>query len=149
MPLMSHRELLDAAEPIAEYLDAPVDQILRSLMQLGVEALAAGSVIESENRVYPPEPRSETDETCEPISRMGRSDWRAHAAVQKAIRAGAVPPIRLRACEDCGGRALYYHHDQGYAEEFWLSVVPVCARCHGARHSPARVEESVSDSPVS
>lgn len=57
----------------------------------------------------------------------------ARNAVTIEIRAGRLPPARDNDCKDCGKVAQVYHHES-YAEEDWLSVIPLCKRCHNTRH---------------
>jgi hypothetical protein len=59
---------------------------------------------------------------------------RAHATVQRAIKAGKMHPAHSVACASCGGPAEVYHHHKGYDREHWLTVVPLCALCHGKEH---------------
>jgi hypothetical protein len=66
-----------------------------------------------------------------------RADERARRAVQVAVLAGHLPPVKARRCADCEGPAAVYHHHSGYAPEHWLSVEPLCRKCHHRRH-PAR-----------
>ena len=63
------------------------------------------------------------------------ADPRAHAAIAHAVAAGVLPPVATVPCADCGGRARFRHHEQGYAPEHWLAVVPLCGRCHSRRHA--------------
>jgi hypothetical protein len=59
---------------------------------------------------------------------------KANAALQRAIRAGLVPPITATtACADCGKPATEYDH-RDYNKP--LDVDPVCHRCN-IRRGPA------------
>ena len=66
------------------------------------------------------------------------ADPRAHAAVQAAIAVGTLPPLNQTVCVGCGAASRAYHHHKGYAPEHWLSVEPLCPRCHRRRHSRGR-----------
>lgn len=54
---------------------------------------------------------------------------KARSAVAHAITAGKLPKASSLQCK-CGRQADEYHHHKGYAEEFHLDVVPMCAQCH-------------------
>lgn len=60
---------------------------------------------------------------------------KARIATYKAVVAGLIPKSSLLQCTDCGLQAKEYDHYKGYAEEEWLSVEPVCIRCHKKRTS--------------
>lgn len=58
---------------------------------------------------------------------------RAHRAVQCAIQAGTLAPVRAVPCAHCGRQAEVYHHE-AYDLPHWLDVVPLCRACHGEVH---------------
>lgn len=58
----------------------------------------------------------------------------ASEAVRQAIRRGELAPVTTRACLDCDGPAVHYHHEQGYEPEHHLDVAPLCRSCHLRRH---------------
>jgi hypothetical protein len=53
--------------------------------------------------------------------------YRAHNAVNNALRDGRI--IRPETCEICGSKNHLHAHHSDYSEK--LSVVWLCARCHG------------------
>lgn len=58
-----------------------------------------------------------------------REKTKARAAVMYALKTGVL--VRPELCPTCGRKArLQGHHHKGYAQENWLSVVWLCARCH-------------------
>lgn len=57
-------------------------------------------------------------------------------AVGKAVRSGKMPPASTLSCEDCGGQAGAYHHED-YGWEHRFDVTPLCRSCHQRRHGPA------------
>lgn len=58
---------------------------------------------------------------------------KARNAVTHAVHhTEELPPASSEDCTRCGGDAVEYHHHNGYSEEHWLDVVPVCKKCHGA-----------------
>lgn len=67
----------------------------------------------------------------------------AHAAVQRAVKAGEIPPSSTLQCADCGKSAVAYDH-RDYRHP--LIVEAVCNSCN-KRRSPAswRDEETPSD----
>jgi len=71
-----------------------------------------------------------------PISRYRRR--KVHAAVQKALRDGAL--IRSSCCDHCGGsspdRDLDGHHHNGYSDEHILDLIWLCRSCHQRIHPP-------------
>ena len=75
------------------------------------------------------------------------ADPRARAAVALAVAAGVLPPVATEPCADCGARARFRHHEQGYAPEHWLAVVPLCGRCHSRRHIAQGTRKSRSTRP--
>lgn len=60
---------------------------------------------------------------------------RAISLVGAAVKAGALPPARLRMCVDCGEQARDYDH-RDYSRP--LAVDPVCRRCNLRRGPAAR-----------
>lgn len=54
----------------------------------------------------------------------------AMAAVAKAVKAGALPEVSSRQCDDCGKPATLYEH-RNYNKP--LDVVPVCRSCNSKR----------------
>lgn len=77
-----------------------------------------------------------------PVGRMCHRNYRdkhkerdkAHTAVSVAVLAGKIPKVTSLKCESCGKRANQYHHHNGYSEEHWLDVMPLCRACHNAAH---------------
>lgn len=63
---------------------------------------------------------------------LHRWEHKAHNAVRTAVKAGVLPHISERICEDCGEQAQIYHHES-YEEARWLEVTPLCHSCHRAR----------------
>ena len=55
----------------------------------------------------------------------------ARKAVRMAVNSKKLPPANSLFCSACGESARHYHHHLGYAKKHHLSVVPLCARCHG------------------
>lgn len=72
-------------------------------------------------------------------SRSARSEgkWemqrKARLYVFRQVRSGKFPHVSTRACADCGAQATQYHHES-YERDRWLDVVPLCTKCHKARH---------------
>ena len=58
---------------------------------------------------------------------------RARGAVRTEVENGRIPHISTQNCVECGRPARYYHHED-YNKP--LDVEPLCASCHGYRHSP-------------
>lgn len=69
--------------------------------------------------------------------------WRqkAREAVRAAVKAGDLPHISERVCEDCGEQAQIHHHDS-YKEARWLDVRPLCGVHHKEWHSKWQAEEA-------
>jgi len=67
-------------------------------------------------------------------SAKGQAVMRGQLAVRYAIKRGEISPIETQRCADCGEQATSYHHYLGYSDEQLLDVVPVCHKCHKARH---------------
>lgn len=59
---------------------------------------------------------------------------KARNAVNHAIRAGKLPPIKLLECVYCGEQAEYYHHWAGYEPEHWFDIIPLCRKCDRKAH---------------
>jgi hypothetical protein len=59
---------------------------------------------------------------------------RANTVVEKAIRAGELAHVSESTCCDCGITAEVYHH-WSYKRIHWLDVIPLCRKCHAARHA--------------
>jgi hypothetical protein len=53
-----------------------------------------------------------------------------HNALSWAIHRGELPPANTLTCQERGNQARDYHHHKGYQPEFWLDVIPLCAKCH-------------------
>ncbi len=64
----------------------------------------------------------------------GRLQLQARMAVRHAIDRGELPPVSAVPCSRCGIQAEHYHHDSGYSRAHWLSVIPVCHKCHNEIH---------------
>jgi hypothetical protein len=62
-----------------------------------------------------------------------REETLAKAAVQRAVKKGALPHISEQECSGCGDVAREYHHES-YAKEHQLDVVPLCKMCHRATY---------------
>jgi hypothetical protein len=80
----------------------------------------------------------------------------AYYAVTHAVRTGRLPhpstlqcsaqvsytnvyrdyPYFEKGWKQCSSTAYAYHHTHGYSEAHQLTVVPLCARCHGRAHRP-------------
>lgn len=73
----------------------------------------------------------EYQETKEAYSINNPDKFRAHRTVHNAVRRGKLPRVTLLACEDCGGKADNYHHED-YSKP--LDVIPLCHSCHRKRH---------------
>lgn len=54
----------------------------------------------------------------------------ARTVVNMSVQCGHMPAPSAHPCTACGKPAQQYHHHLGYAWEHWLSVVPVCKKCH-------------------
>ncbi len=60
---------------------------------------------------------------------------RARDAVKYAVKTGSLAnPIKCK-CIKCEKPARYYHHTSGYSKINYLTVVPVCVKCHIAIHA--------------
>ena len=57
----------------------------------------------------------------------------ARAYVQRMMRKHGFPRPYTLPCADCGQQATQYHHES-YERDRWLDVIPLCAKCHKARH---------------
>ena len=55
---------------------------------------------------------------------------KARDAVKSMIKNGAIPKASALKCHNCPSQAKEYHHHNGYAQESWLDVIPVCKECH-------------------
>lgn len=66
--------------------------------------------------------------------KRNRARWpnkaRARWSIGNAVSRGEMPRPSDCACSQCGAPAAHYHHHKGYDNEFWLDVIPVCAKCH-------------------
>ena len=60
---------------------------------------------------------------------------KARVCIKSAIAAGKIPPVKELLCNDCDSQAEHYHHSEGYQEEKWGVVEPLCRGCHLLRHS--------------
>ncbi len=58
---------------------------------------------------------------------------KARLYVFRQVRNGNLPHVSTCVCADCGAQAAEYHHES-YERDRWLDVVPLCMRCHKARH---------------
>lgn len=58
----------------------------------------------------------------------------ARSAVSNAVASGRLPRASTKRCVKCGCAAEHYHHHNGYEQEHWLDVVPICSTCHGKEH---------------
>lgn len=56
--------------------------------------------------------------------------YKAHNAVNNAVRDGKLPRVKTLSCAKCGVPAKHYHHYAGYAPENHLTVEPLCITCH-------------------
>jgi len=65
----------------------------------------------------------------------GQRRLNARLAVTHAVEGGRLPRVSSLFCERCHSSASAYHHDLGYAERYWLHVIPVCHECHAKLHS--------------
>ncbi len=54
---------------------------------------------------------------------------KARSIVTRAIQLGNILHPTALKCT-CGNPAKQYHHHKGYAEEHYLDVIPICAKCH-------------------
>lgn len=59
---------------------------------------------------------------------------RAKQAVGRAIKAGILPPVSTLFCAKCGDHAQEYHHES-YEPEYWLTVIPLCKKCHAKTYT--------------
>jgi hypothetical protein len=55
---------------------------------------------------------------------------KARAAINTAVRYGQLPRVTTLDCQNCGNPAQEYHHYKGYKREYWLTVIPLCQKCH-------------------
>jgi hypothetical protein len=69
------------------------------------------------------------------------NQWQARLTVRRAIIHNDLPRLAQQKCTDCGQQAVNYHHHLGYAPEHWLDVVPLCRKCHRARHVNAALAQ--------
>lgn len=60
--------------------------------------------------------------------------YKVTSMVSRAVKKGVLLPVATQRCCDCDAWAQQYHHNNGYEPEHWLDVVPLCRRCHVARH---------------
>jgi len=56
--------------------------------------------------------------------------YKARKALNHAVEKGRIPRITTQCCAQCGEPANEYHHHKGYAQEYWLDVIPLCYVCH-------------------
>lgn len=56
----------------------------------------------------------------------------ANASVRRALDRGASPP-QSYTCVSCSATAEIYHH-WSYLREHFLSVIPMCQKCHSRHH---------------
>lgn len=56
---------------------------------------------------------------------------RASLAVNGAVLNGKMKPVKEYKCATCERQAAYHHH-WSYKKEHVFSVIPLCAKCHGA-----------------
>lgn len=59
---------------------------------------------------------------------------KAQKAVWYAKSKGKIPDPKTMTCVNCGNQAAQYHHHQGYSQEHWFDIVPVCVPCHSRIH---------------
>lgn len=62
----------------------------------------------------------------------------ARLTVTREIAAGRLAKAATKFCVDCGSRAACWHHEWGYESAYALCVIPLCSKCHGARHGLVR-----------
>lgn len=64
------------------------------------------------------------------------SQFMAHNMIHQAIKKHQLPhPSSLKCCwPGCKNQAALYHHANGYDEDHWLDVEPLCRRHHGEAH---------------
>ena len=56
---------------------------------------------------------------------------KAHQSLSYAVKTGRLPSASSQKCVVCKtAQAQEYHHHNGYAEDHWLDVIPVCSKCH-------------------
>lgn len=58
---------------------------------------------------------------------------KARAIISSAVRSGKLPHASSLICTFCSSEAKNYHH-HSYAEQYHLSVIPVCLLCHARLH---------------
>lgn len=63
----------------------------------------------------------------------------AHKAVTLAIYHKTLPKASECACTHCEKTAGDYHHHNGYDEQHWLDVIPLCKSCHRLAHSTCAI----------
>jgi hypothetical protein len=57
----------------------------------------------------------------------------ARRKVNHEIEAGRIPSPKTLKCNDCDNKAKEYHHIKGYEKKYWLTIIPVCFKCHRIR----------------
>lgn len=68
----------------------------------------------------------------------------ASLTVNSAVRNGRMKSAKEYKCATCERQAAYHHH-WSYKKEHVFSVIPLCAKCHGAVHNG----ELIIDNPES
>lgn len=60
---------------------------------------------------------------------------KARYTVNNAIKRGLLPPADTMVCDGCDeALAAEYHHTNGYEQEHWFDIEPLCTECHGREH---------------
>ena len=60
--------------------------------------------------------------------------YRAHKAVQRAVKRRDLDPAKEMDCLHCGEPAHSWHHWMSYAVEHWFWILPLCTQCHWEVH---------------
>lgn len=68
--------------------------------------------------------------------------WKAHKAIQGAVRKGELPKIAGVLCARCQAAAGNYHHPS-YHEDDRLNVIPLCVSCHRLVHKYRAIRRRV------
>lgn len=58
----------------------------------------------------------------------------ARDRVKYAVRKKVIPKVNTLPCDKCNKNANHYHHVNGYDQENWLNVIPLCRQCHIQAH---------------
>lgn len=68
---------------------------------------------------------------------------KAHDKVNGEIRSGRLEKPTTFKCVYCDSQAEQYHHHNGYDENHWFDIIPVCKICHIKIHKTNRQKSQV------